>query len=301
MNGGNGNMTKPLEVEGINRYRDAPRAADWTVDQKWDAYTDREHDRWRRLYARQCEVLTGRAAPAFLAGLSRLSIEDGIPHMGILSDQLESLTGWRIVPVAELVPDEVFFDHLAHRRFPAGAFIRPEHRFDYLEEPDVFHDVFGHVPLLADPVFADFMQAYGQGGLRAAGRGQLANLARLYWYTVEFGLLDTPDGLRLFGAGLLSSPREAIHALDDPAPNRLAFDLERVMQTDYLIDDVQQTYFVIGGFDALRAACAEDFAALYDRLRERAPIPPHETRPGDRVIRRGGLQETGPSQAGRGR
>lgn len=143
----------------------------------------------------------------------------GIPDMRRLSDRLEPLTGWRIVPVADLVPDDIFFDHLANRRFPAGAFIRPEAQFEYLEEPDVFHDIFGHVPLLANPVFADFMEAYGIGGRRALGLGQLLNLARLYWYTVEFGLIKTDDGLRVYGAGIASSPTETVFSLEDRSPN----------------------------------------------------------------------------------
>ena len=173
---------------------------------------------------------------------------DGIPDFAILSEKLSALTGWRVVPVAGLIPDDAFFDLLADRRFPAGAFIRPEAELDYLEEPDVFHDVFGHVPLLANPDYAAFLEAYGKGGRRALERGQLHNLARLYWYTVEFGLINTPDGLRIFGAGILSSPAETIFALEDASPNRVAFDLERVMRTKVIIDDFQQTYFVIDSY-----------------------------------------------------
>ena len=166
-----------------------------------------------------------------------------------------------------LVPDEVFFNHLANRRFPAGQFIRTRAQLDYLQEPDIFHDVFGHVPLLTDPVFADYMEAYGKGGLRAMKFGRLKNLAALYWYTVEFGLIETPKGLRIYGAGISSSKDESIFALDDPSPNRLRFDLERVMRTRYRIDDFQQTYFVIRSYDELfRATVDTDFAPLYERL-----------------------------------
>ncbi|MEO1474100.1 MAG: phenylalanine 4-monooxygenase, partial [Pseudomonadota bacterium] len=168
-----------------NRYANAKRAADWTIDQDWASYTPEEHNRWDRLFRRQREVLQGRACAASLNAMAQLELSpSGIPNMEALSDKLEPITGWRVVPVTDLVPDEVFFDHLANRRFPAGAFIRPESEFDYLEEPDIFHDIFGHVPLLADPVFADFMAAYGKGGQRAMALGQLHNLARLYWYTV---------------------------------------------------------------------------------------------------------------------
>jgi phenylalanine-4-hydroxylase len=194
-----------------------------------------------------------------------------------------------VVPVADLVPDEVFFDHLANRRFPAGAFIRGEAQMDYLEEPDVFHDVFGHVPLLANPVFADFMQAYGQGGQRAMRLGMLPNLARLYWYTVEFGLIRSRAGMRIFGAGIMSSAAESVFALDDPSPNRIAFDLERVMRTQYRIDDFQETYFVIDSFEALLADCYQDFGPLYRRLRTASDIGPGEVIAGDKVMHKGTL------------
>ena len=182
------------------------------------------------------------------------------------------------------MPDEVFFEHLANRRFPAGRFIRKPDELDYLEEPDVFHDVFGHVPMLTDPTFADYMQAYGQGGLRALGRGQLHNLARLYWYTVEFGLLETPEGLRIYGAGIVSSRAESIFALDDPSPNRLGFDLDRVMRTPYRIDDFQQVYFVIPSLKALLNATLQDFAPIYERLSQAPDIAIDVMAPGDRVF-----------------
>jgi phenylalanine-4-hydroxylase len=271
-----------------NRYHDAPRAADFTIDQDWRSYSAAEHDRWDRLYRRASAVLRGRACDEFLAMLDRLQLsETGIPDMELLSDRLQRVTGWRVVPVAELVPDDVFFDHLANRRFPAGAFIRPEGQLDYLEEPDVFHDVFGHVPLLANPVYADFMQAYGRGGLRALRLGRLANLARLYWYTVEFGLLRTDAGLRIFGAGIMSSTAESVFALDDASPHRIGFDLERVMRTSYMIDDFQKTYFVIDSFEALRADCAQDFGPLYARLATASDIAPDQVLPTDRVVGRG--------------
>src|SRR5262245_7523656 len=191
--------------------------------------------------------------------------DSGIPDMERLSDRLGKITGWCVVPVAGLVPDDVFFDHLANRRFPAGAFIRPEEEMDYLKEPDIFHDIFGHVPLLANPVFSDFMVAYGKGGQRAMRLGQLNNLARLYWYTVEFGLIRSATGLRIFGAGILSSTAESVFALESASPNRVAFDLERVMRTRYVIDDFQETYFVIESFEKLLEACYQDFGPVYER------------------------------------
>ncbi|MGO9432250.1 phenylalanine 4-monooxygenase [Rhodoblastus sp.] len=271
-----------------NRYVNARRNADWTIDQDWPTYTAEEQDRWRRLFARQEKLLPGRACEAFLEAKSRLGLSSvGIPDLMDLSEKLSALTGWRVAPVAGLIPDDAFFDHLANRRFPAGVFIRPEEELDYLEEPDVFHDVFGHVPLLADPVYAQFLEAYGRGGRRALERGQLHNLARLYWYTVEFGLMKSPRGLRIFGAGIMSSPAETIFALEDASPNRVGFDLERIMRTKYLIDDFQQTYFVIESFDQLLHDCYQDFGALYDRLRSGPEFEPDELAKNDRIIAKG--------------
>lgn len=276
---------------GKNRYADAPRNADYTIDQDWKSYSVEEHDRWDRLAERQREILPGRACDAFLDAMDLLALSDGgIPDMEELSDRLEPLTGWRVVPVADLVPDEVFFEHLANRRFPAGAFIRPEEEFDYLEEPDIFHDIFGHVPLLADPVFARFMREYGRGGMRALKRGQLHNLARLYWYTVEFGLLRTEEGLRIYGAGILSSPKESVFSLDNASPNRIELDLARVMRTKYIIDDFQQTYFVIDSFADLLERCYADFGDLYDEVEDRSDLEAHELTASDRVLQRGSLE-----------
>lgn len=273
-----------------SRYLNAPRRPDFTLDQDWGAYSSAEHDRWDRLFARAQTGLQGRACDEFLAALKTLQLsESGIPDLEKLSARLKAITGWQVVPVAELVPDDIFFDHLAHRRFPAGAFIRPEHEMDYLQEPDIFHDVFGHVPLLANPVYADFMQAYGEGGRRALDLGRLKNLARLYWYTVEFGLLKSDDGLRIFGAGILSSTTESVFALDDGSPNRVGFDLERVMRTNYVIDDFQQTYFVIDSFDKLLEASYRDFGPLYARLEAATDIEADQLIADDHVITRGNL------------
>jgi phenylalanine-4-hydroxylase len=273
-----------------NRYKDAPRRPDYTIDQDWQSYTAAEHERWDRLFARSGAILQDRACEEFLRAMGTLKLsEAGIPDMRRLSDRLERITGWRVVPVADLVPDEIFFDHLANRRFPAGAFIRPESQLDYLEEPDVFHDVFGHVPLLANRAYADFMQAYGKGGQRAMKLGRLANLARLYWYTVEFGLIRSPQGLRIFGAGIMSSAAESVFALDDASPHRVAFDLERVMHTKYIIDDFQQTYFVIDSFERLLEDCYRDFGPLYQRLAAASDIEADELAPGDNVITQGTL------------
>jgi len=212
---------------------------------------------------------------------------DEIPDFRRLSDVLSRRTGWQVVAVPGLVPDDVFFDHLAHRRFPAGNFIRSPQQLDYLEEPDVFHDVFGHVPMLMNPVIADFIQAYGQGGLRARQRGCLTQLARLYWYTVEFGLLQQSDGLRIYGAGIASSYTESRFCLDSPSPHRIRLDLERVMRTDYRIDDFQETYFVIRSLDELLQMAAIDFAPLYDRVAGLPALEPGTVLPQDDVLHRG--------------
>ena len=277
-----------MSADGFGSGPPPDARADWTIDQNWDRYTQAEHDVWITLYERQAQLLPGRAAEPFLKGLEALDLHRaGIPDFGRINEELRRLTGWTVVAVPGLVPDEVFFDHLASRRFPAGQFIRKPEQLDYLQEPDVFHDVFGHVPMLTDPTFADYMQAYGEGGRRALEVGRLHNLARLYWYTVEFGLLETPQGLRIYGAGIVSSHAESIFALDDPSPSRLGFDLERVMRTPYRIDDFQQIYFVIPSLQSLLDVTLQDFAPIYERMAEAADIPIDTVLPDDRIISRG--------------
>ena len=270
------------------RRETGPVAADHTIDQRWNAYSAEEHARWDALTERMMKLLPGLACREFMAAAETLKLsEGGIPDFERLSDQLEALTGWRVVGVPGLVPDEAFFDHLANRRFPAGCFIRDADEMDYIEEPDVFHDVFGHVPLLANPAYADFMAAYGRGGQRAMSLGRLKNLARLYWYTIEFGLIREGDRLRLFGAGIMSSPTETVFALEDASPNRIGFDLERVMRTNYRIDDFQQSYFVIDSFDALLDAAMQDFGPLYERLGGGGEYAPEDVLAEDKVFHHG--------------
>ena len=260
---------------------------DYTLDQNWAHFTPEEHDRWDRLYARQCRVLEGRAADAFLEGLHSLKLSDaGIPRFDELNERLMARTGWQVVAVPDLVPERIFFEHLANRLFPAGNFIRSEEQFDYIQEPDVFHDVFGHVPMLANPVFADFMQAYGQA-LYTLGDEGLPWLARIYWYTTEFGLLKAEDGFRIYGAGILSSPAESVFAVADPSPNRIHFDLERVLRTDYRVDDFQETYFVISDFDELLSSVNGTFAKTCERVRGLPVIDRGALVAGDRVYTRG--------------
>ena len=265
-----------------------PERPDWTIDQGWDKYTAEEHGVWKTLFERQSKLLPGRACDEFVRGMRDLPIgPEQIPDFRRLSDVLMQRTGWQVVAVPGLVPDDVFFEHLANRRFPAGHFIRKPHELDYLEEPDVFHDVFGHVPMLMNPVIADYIQAYGEGGLRAQRLGKLKNLARVYWYTVEFGLLLQPDGVRIYGAGIASSFTETVFSLDSASPNRIRFDLERVMRTNYRIDDFQESYFVIGDLDELLELARIDFAPLYARLDSGPEYQPGDVLPTDRVVSRG--------------
>src|SRR6266436_4577702 len=253
---------------------------DFAIEQNWQAYSEEEHAIWRLLFERQQRLLVGRACREYLDGLRGLGVAaDGIPDFRGLSDILDRSTGWRIVAVPGLVPDDVFFAHLARRRFPSTCFIRRRDQLDYIQEPDVFHDICGHVPLLINPVFADYLQAYGEGGLKALGLGHLQHLARLYWYTVEFGLIATQEGLRIYGSGILSSAGESVYSLDDPHPHRLGFDLRRVMRTQYHIDRYQESYFVIDDFKQLFAATRADFAPIY---REIAVLPAEAMLPGER-------------------
>ena len=266
----------------------APPSPDWTIPQGWAHYTAQDHATWNTLFNRQMALLPGRACQDFVKGMQALPMgADVIPNFEALSEVLMRQTGWQVVAVPGLVPDEVFFDHLANRRFPAGQFIRQPHELDYLEEPDVFHDVFGHVPMLMNPVMADFIQAYGLGGQKAARLGALPLLARVYWYTVEFGLVKEDGGLRIYGAGIASSRTESVFSLDDASPNRIAFDLARVMRTRYRIDDFQECYFVLDHLDDLLHLAQVDFDPLYQRVSAQAPLQPGDVLPTDGLIHAG--------------
>lgn len=262
-----------------------PETADWTVPQRWDDYSADDHAVWRTLFERQAALLPGRACHEFVAGMRDLPISaHSIPDFDALNEALLPRTGWRVVAVPGLVPDEVFFEHLANRRFPAGRFIRRADQLDYLQEPDVFHDVFGHVPMLMHPVMADFIQAYGVGGLKAQRLGALPLLARVYWYTVEFGLVrHGAHGLRLFGAGMASSRTESVFCLDDASPHRIGFDLQRVMRTGYRIDDFQESYFVLDSLDDLLHLAEVDFEPLYTQLAQATVLGPGDVLSSDRV------------------
>lgn len=241
--------------------------ADW-LEPAQTVYSSEDDAVWDDLFARQLAILPGRAASAFLRGLDTLDLgQGGVPEFARLSEELGALTGWSVVPVPMLIPDHVFFWHLANRRFPAGNFIRTRECFDYIQEPDVFHDVFGHVPMLTDPTFADYMQEYGKAGWKAMRYNRLKSLGALYWYTVEFGLILEADGIKAYGAGILSGPSEAVFAVEAESPNRIMLHVDRVMRTDYVIDDLQPTYFVIESFaDLFHQTVERDFDRLYKSL-----------------------------------
>ena len=273
--------------------RPAHVGEDW-LEPKQTEY-DSEDDRiWDDLFARQMEILPGRAATAFLEGLERLDLgAGGVPEFGELSESLDKLTGWSVVPVPMLIPDHVFFWHLANRRFPAGNFIRTRETFDYIQEPDVFHDVFGHVPMLTDPVYADYMQEYGRAGWKAMRYNRLKALGSLYWYTVEFGLLQEADGIKAYGAGILSGPTEVVYATEAQSPNRIMLNVDRVMRTDYVISDLQPTYFVIESFEDLyRQTVERDFDRLYRNLGAGFTYANTAVIDVDNVVHRGTLEYT---------
>ena len=240
---------------------------DYSVEQDWPAYTSEEHALYRRLFERQSKLVPHYACPEWISAIAGLDAANGIPDFEKISLQLKRATAWQIVAVPGLIPDDAFFTHLANRRFPVTVWLRKPEEFDYIVEPDVFHDFFGHVPLLFDRTYADHLYEYGKGGLKAMRLDSVKMLARLYWYTIEFGLIRTNSGIRAYGAGLLSSGGELAHCVDDPRPRRRAFDLERIMRTEYRIDRYQDSYFVIDSFEQLMRETAPDFTPIYARLR----------------------------------
>jgi phenylalanine-4-hydroxylase len=258
--------------------------ADYTVDQDYSLYTPAEQDLWKRLYARQSALVPQYACDEFIDVLATLNFGAGIPRFDEINAMLFPATRWTLVAVPGLLPDDVFFNHLANRRFPVSVWLRTPEEFEYIVEPDIFHDFFGHVPLLFNPVFADYLEACGKGGVKAKGLNALDYLARLYWYTVEFGLIQTPKGLRTYGAGILSSTGELPYCITSPKPNRIKFDLLRVMQSNYKIDTFQETYFVIDSFKQLFDATAPDFTPYYEELRTRPDLAATAALPTDTLV-----------------
>ncbi len=260
------------------------------IEQPWDSYSGDDHSTWSTLYRRQRELLVGRACDEFLQAQDEMGMsEHMIPRFDQLNEVLGAATGWTLVGVEGLLPELDFFDHLANRRFPVTWWIRRPDQIDYIAEPDLFHDLFGHVPLLMNPVFSDYMAAYGRGGVKAHAIGPeaLQHLTRLYWYTVEFGLINTADGLRIYGAGIVSSKGESLYSLESAAPNRIGFDLQRIMRTRYRIDTFQKSYFVIDSFEQLMAATAPDFTPIYAGLEKLEHLPAGEVQDGDHVFHKG--------------
>jgi phenylalanine-4-hydroxylase len=260
------------------------------VEQPWSTYTVEDHATWAALFKRQQEILLPRACREFLENQRRFGMApDAIPKFDDLNRVLKKATGWILIGVEGLLPELTFFDHLANRRFPVTWWIRKPEQIDYISEPDLFHDLYGHVPLLLNPVFADYIEAYGKGGVKAHGIGAeaLVNLTRLYWYTVEFGLIRQNDGLRIYGSGIVSSKGESIHCLESAAPNRIAFDMPRIMRTRYRIDTYQKTYFVIDSFEQLMEATHPDFTPIYAGLAKQDSVPAGSVLQSDFVYNRG--------------
>jgi phenylalanine-4-hydroxylase len=258
--------------------------ADYTCPQNYAAYTDADHETYRQLHARQSALLPGLACDQFIAALHLLGTPERIPRFEDINQRLLPATGWQLVAVPGLIPEVAFFTLLANRQFPVTDWIRKPAEFDYIVEPDLFHDLFGHVPLLFDPVFADHLQAYGVGGLKADGLGACEQLSRLYWFTIEFGLIRQHDGLRAYGAGILSSPGELAYAVQGQQTQRIALDLLRAMRSHYRIDSFQPTYFVIDSFKHLFDLTAPDFTPLYTQLSALNEIAPGVILPDEKLL-----------------
>lgn len=237
-------------------------------------YTPEEDSVWHDLYARQIKIIENRACDEYMEGLALLNLpKDRVPQCSEVSKMLTHATGWSIAPVAALIPFDEFFTLLANRQFPAASFIRTREELDYLQEPDIFHEVFGHCPLLTHPVYADFVHAYGELGLRATP-AQRRLLARLFWFTIEFGLMQTKQGLRVYGAGILSSKGETVYALDNPLPERKPFDALDALRTPYRYDIMQTTYFVINGFQDIFDLLTIDIMKLIDQAQQQGEHAP---------------------------
>lgn len=240
-------------------------------------YTAEENKVWETLYTRQIEVIETRACPEFIEGLASLKMPlDRVPQLSDISQALMPLTGWSVVAVPALISTDHFFTLLNQRQFPAATFIRIPEELDYLEEPDIFHEFFGHCPLLTQPVYADFMQKYGEVAL-AAPEADRELLARLFWFTVEFGLIKTSEGIRCYGGGILSSKNESIYALESPTPLRRPFNLLDVLRTPYRIDIMQTIYYVIDSYNQLYELLNTDLGAAIQKARELGEFAPSFT------------------------
>jgi phenylalanine-4-hydroxylase len=230
-------------------------------------YSADEHAVWHTLISRQLPMLPGRVCQQYIDALDTLDLpRDRIPQLAEVSEKLREHTGWSVAPVPALIDFTSFFRLLSERKFPAATFIRRHDDLDYLQEPDIFHEIFGHTPLLTDYRFAAFSEAYGKAGL-AADKRDHAMLARLFWFTVEFGLINTSEGLRSYGAGIVSSPGELVYALDSELPQRRCFEPLDALRTPYRIDIFQTVYFIIDSFDELFELAGRDLLSLVAEAR----------------------------------
>ena len=276
------------EVKG-HAILDAQSVDECVIDQDWGAYSAQDHKPWETLFNRQIATLKGRVCEEYFTGLKTLNlVAETVPDFEKMNQHLRAATGWEVVAVPGLIASRPFFSMLANKQFPAGTFIRTPEQLDYLEEPDIFHDVFGHVPLLSNPSYAAYMQEYGRAGLTAMDHKGVKFLARLNWYTIEFGLIKDNGTIKAYGAGIMSSYGEAKYVMTDPSPNFLQFELERVLRTGYYIDDFQASYFTIDSFDALFKECIErPFIPLYESCRNKPTLSPFEVTDSDKVLRQG--------------
>lgn len=238
------------------------------------SYSEEEHQIWAALLKRQMVVLPGRACDEFMEGFQALSLpENRIPQLDEINQTLKSTTGWSVVGVPALISFDRFFQLLANKQFPVATFIRRREEFDYLQEPDIFHEIFGHCPLLTNEAFAAFTHAYGKLGY-SASKADRVYLARLYWMTVEFGLIDTDNGLRIYGGGILSSPGESVYALESDIPVREVFDPVEVLRTPYRIDIMQPIYYVINEMRTLDDLSRMDIMAMLTQAQAKGMHPP---------------------------
>ena len=237
-------------------------------------YSIEEDEVWRSLYARQIQIVQTHACLEFIEGLAKLNMPaDRVPQLADINRGLLPLTGWSVVAVPALISTDHFFTLLNQRQFPAATFIRLPEELDYLQEPDIFHEFFGHCPLLTNPVYADFMQKYGEVAL-AAPEADRELLARLFWFTVEFGLIKTPQGIRCYGGGILSSKNETIYALESKLPDRKAFKLMDVLRTPYRIDIMQPIYYVIDSYDQLYELLNADLSTVIQQAKNLGEFAP---------------------------
>lgn len=238
-------------------------------------YTEEENAIWRDLILRQLEIIKARGCDEYLEGLRILNFaQDRIPQLHEVNAPLYKATGWNVHPVAALISFDRFFELLANRKFPAATFIRTRQDFDYIQEPDIFHEFFGHCPMLTEPVYADFMQKFGELGL-AANHKDRVMLARLYWFTVEFGLIKTSKGMRIYGGGILSSKSETVYAVESNIPQRnpLGIGLD-ALRTPYRIDILQPIYHVIDNYSQLYDLVDTDLIGLINKARELGEFAP---------------------------